>query len=136
MAAHLDSVFSSELAYLSTVAFGGFAVGGRREIHASPALFCDLESEFTARFCFPIQGPSYGRRAAHFAEKQDLDFKIAPLGPNLQDVTNPNFPCRLDELLIGLNSAEFTGSGSQATRLKKSGSPEPLIHPNTGHELS
>jgi hypothetical protein len=54
----------------------------------------------------------------------------------LQHVANVNLARSLGELPIGLNPAKFTGSCSQAARLEKSGSPQPLVDPNAGHDPS
>ncbi|HEV2717813.1 MAG TPA: hypothetical protein VGU64_21285, partial [Terriglobales bacterium] len=63
----LDPVFSSELAYLSAVALGRSFLGGWSEIHACSPLFCELDSEFTARPGFLVELPGYRRGAANFA---------------------------------------------------------------------
>src|SRR5262249_36990782 len=73
---------ATELHELPAVAFGWPGLGCRCEIHSCPALFCNLEPQFAARFGFAVESLSHRRRAAHLTEKQDLDLEIATLGPD------------------------------------------------------
>jgi hypothetical protein len=73
--------------------------------------------------------------AAHVAEKQDFDLKVAALVCHSQHVSNPNLARSLGGLLVGLNPAKFTGSRGQCSRLEESGSPEPLVHSYARHDL-
>jgi hypothetical protein len=129
-------LFSFELVNFSAVAFRGSALGRWTETQSRPAFLSDLEPQFTARFTFAVQRLSYRRRATYVAEKEHFHFEITTLGRDLQEVANVDLACRLGRLLAAVNPSEFTGSRSQAASFKKSGGPQPLVHPNTGHDLS
>jgi len=96
-------------------------------------LLGQFQSQFSALFRLPIEGLSHRCRAAQLTQKQNLNLKVASLGSNLQEIAYPDFAGGFGRLLVALNPAEFTGSRSQATRLEKSGSPEPFVNSNTGH---
>jgi len=75
-----------------------------------------------------FRGRGFARRsgAAHFAEEQDFDLKIAAIVVirNMSPMRTSRAAWRL---AVGLDSAEFTGARGQGSGLEESGGPEPFI---------
>lgn len=126
---------ASELVDFATVALGWSALRRWAEDHSSLTLLSQLGPQFAAGFGFAVQRLGYGSGAAHLAKKKDFHFEITAFGPDLQEIANVDFACRLGRLMVGLNPAEIAGSCSQAPRFEKSRGPQPFVHANAGHDL-
>jgi hypothetical protein len=108
----------------------------RRKIHHRLTLCRDFQSQLAALVRLTVQCLRHHCRPPYFAEQQNFHSKIPAFVPNLYEISNPNFACRLSWLIVGLNSTEIARPRRQSTRLKKPGSPKPLVHSHTGHDLS
>jgi len=73
--------------------------------------------------------------AAHLAQLQNFDVKLATLVPNAQHVSDANIPRRLGFDFIGSNAADVASFGSLGPRLEEARSPEPLVHANSIHDV-
>jgi hypothetical protein len=132
-AAIVSLTSSPELDDFAAVALRWPAFRRWRELHQGLALLRKLQAQFTAGFSFAIERLRNRRWAAHLAEKQNLDLKVAALGLDLQELANPDFAGSLGRLIVGLNPAELAGPRSQGACFEESGRPEPFVHSHAGH---
>lgn len=129
----LRSFAIAELDDLATVALAGTAFGCGREILQGFAIFNELHAQLAAGVGFAIKGLSDSGRAADGTEGKDLDLKLMCFGLDLQQIAKMNFASRFGRLVIGLNSAQVTGAGSESSSLEEACGPEPFVDANAGH---
>ncbi len=122
-----------ELYDLAPVALRWTAGGSGRIISHGFAFFFEFLSPFAAGFGLAVKGLRHRGRTADLAHRQDLHFKVAALGPDLQHVAGLHLARGLGRLMMEFDAAQLAGTRRQGPALEEPRRPQPLVDPDAGH---
>jgi len=100
---------STKLNDAPAIALCGFALRERHELRHRLAFLSESNASFTAGFGLAIERLGDGRRAADFADGENIDLKATAGILNDELVTGTHFAGRLGTEAVGLNSSEIAG---------------------------
>jgi hypothetical protein len=90
-------------------------------------------AEVYGRLRFAIERSRHSHRLADLAENQNLHLEVTTVVLHPQEIPDSNLTRAFCHLSVRLNSAEFTGQGSEGACLEESRGPKPLVHPHAIH---
>jgi hypothetical protein len=124
--------FAAELDDAATVALGWAVLRQRRELLQRLALGGKLEARRFALFCFAAEGLRHCSGAAHFAEQEYLDLKLAALVSDEEHIADTDFASGLGLDAVRMDAAEFAGFLRQRTGLEEARGPQPFVDAHGG----
>lgn len=102
-------------------------------MQAGFAFLRELAAGFAAGLRFAIEALGDRGRAPHVAESDDLDLEVASICPDREPISDADFPCCADRLMVRLNPAQRNGTGGEGASLEEARCPKPFVETHTVH---
>lgn len=117
----------------AAVALGRARGGCGLKEEAGAALLGQAGAGFAAGFGFSIERLRDRGRAAHFAERENLDLVIASFSLNGKHVADADFAGGTQRLMARLDTAQLAGFGGEGAGFEEARGPQPFVE---AHEHS
>ncbi len=118
----------------ATVALGGAALGqGRVHLH-SFALGGGFGARFFAGLTLAIEGLRHNRGAAHLAQRENFNLKVAALVLDDEIVADTNLAGGFGFVAVGEDAAQVAGLGGQRAGFEEARRPKPFVDAQGVHE--